>query len=199
MGGGAVPPHIFILGNIPHDWLFDQNRVSAVVHHGGAGTTAIGLAKGRPTVVVPFFGDQGFWGVFLSSIGILIVVDYPSGSMIHKAGAGPKPIPQKELSVSKLTEALRYAISPAAKAAAAQLAEKIHHEVSHLPIVECTAFLILWIKNGVRSGVESFYKHLPLLNMRCDLDPTRIAVWWSNEQVILGFAGISTMTNSFRI
>ncbi|KAF5318012.1 hypothetical protein D9619_012250 [Psilocybe cf. subviscida] len=149
LGGGAVPPHIFILGNIPHDWLFDQSRVSAVVHHGGAGTTAIGLAKGRPTVVVPFFGDQGFWG-----------------SMIYKAGAGPKPIPQKELSVSKLTEALKYAISPIAKTAAAQLAERIHHE------------------NGVRSGVESFYKHLPLLNMRCDLDPTRIAVWWSNDQCL---------------
>lgn len=51
-----------MLGNIPHDWLFDNERVAAVVHHGGAGTTAIGLAKGRPTVVVPFFGDQGFWG-----------------------------------------------------------------------------------------------------------------------------------------
>ena len=53
-----------MLGNIPHDWLFDEERVSAVVHHGGAGTTAIGLAKGRPTVVVPFFGDQAFWGTF---------------------------------------------------------------------------------------------------------------------------------------
>jgi UDP:flavonoid glycosyltransferase YjiC (YdhE family) len=51
-----------MLGNIPHDWLFDKERVAAVVHHGGAGTTAIGLAKGRPTVVIPFFGDQGFWG-----------------------------------------------------------------------------------------------------------------------------------------
>ena len=57
-----VPPHIFMLGNVPHDWLFSEERVSAVVHHGGAGTMAIGLAKGRPTVVVPFFGDQGFWG-----------------------------------------------------------------------------------------------------------------------------------------
>lgn len=62
LGGVAIPPHVFILGNVPHDWLFDNERVSAVVHHGGAGTTAVGLAKGRPTVVVPFFGDQGFWG-----------------------------------------------------------------------------------------------------------------------------------------
>jgi hypothetical protein len=37
------------LGNVPHDWLFEH--VSAVVHHGGAGTTAIGVRLGRPTVV----------------------------------------------------------------------------------------------------------------------------------------------------
>ncbi|CAE6526300.1 unnamed protein product [Rhizoctonia solani] len=52
----AQNPNIFILGNVPHDWLFE--RVGAVVHHGGAGTAAIGLRCGKPTVVVPFFGDQ---------------------------------------------------------------------------------------------------------------------------------------------
>lgn len=45
-------------GNIPHDWLFADGRVKAVCHHGGAGTTAIGLRNGLPTIVVPFFGDQ---------------------------------------------------------------------------------------------------------------------------------------------
>ena len=50
-----MPSNIFLLGNIPHTWLFE--RVSAVVHHGGAGTTATGLFAGKPTVVVPFFGD----------------------------------------------------------------------------------------------------------------------------------------------
>jgi UDP:flavonoid glycosyltransferase YjiC (YdhE family) len=46
---------IFYLGDCPHEWLFQH--VSAVVHHGGAGTTACGLVNGRPTVVVPFFGE----------------------------------------------------------------------------------------------------------------------------------------------
>lgn len=47
-------------GNIPHDWLFADGRVKAVCHHGGAGTTAIGLRNGLPTIVVPFFGDQKY-------------------------------------------------------------------------------------------------------------------------------------------
>jgi UDP:flavonoid glycosyltransferase YjiC (YdhE family) len=31
--------------------------VAAVVHHGGAGTTACGLRNGKPTVIIPFFGE----------------------------------------------------------------------------------------------------------------------------------------------
>jgi len=73
LGGADVPDEVFILegrfardiqcsangsGNIPHDWLFAEGRVKAVCHHGGAGTTAIGLRNGLPTIVVPFFGDQ---------------------------------------------------------------------------------------------------------------------------------------------
>lgn len=48
------PDNVFMLGNCPHDWLF--KKVSCVVHHGGAGTTAAGIRAGRPTLVVPFFG-----------------------------------------------------------------------------------------------------------------------------------------------
>ncbi|KAF8191604.1 glycosyltransferase family 1 protein [Mycena galopus ATCC 62051] len=155
LGGKSIPDHIFILGNVPHDWLFSEDRVSAVVHHGGAGTTAVGLAKGRPTLVVPFFGDQLFWG-----------------SMIHKAGAGPEPIPHKKLNVENLRDALKFAVSPPAKEAAKRMAEMINKE------------------DGVRRGVDSFYRHLPLLNMRCDLDPSKLAVWWSTEYCLKlsGFA-----------
>lgn len=48
----GIPDNVFMLGNVPHDWLF--KRVSCVVHHGGAGTTAAGIAAGKPTVIVPF-------------------------------------------------------------------------------------------------------------------------------------------------
>ncbi|KIK62425.1 glycosyltransferase family 1 protein [Collybiopsis luxurians FD-317 M1] len=149
LGGLTIPPHIFILGNIPHDWLFSDGRVSAVIHHGGAGTTAIGLAKGLPTVVVPFFGDQAFWG-----------------EMIHKAGAGPKPIPHKKLEIDNLRDAIRVAVGPEAKEAAKELARVIQKE------------------DGVNRGAESFYRHLPLKNMRCDLDPSRVAIWWSTEHCL---------------
>ena len=54
-----LPENVFMMGNCPHDWLFP--RVSCVVHHGGAGTTAIGIASGKPTIILPFFGDQPFW------------------------------------------------------------------------------------------------------------------------------------------
>ena len=110
LGGSSIPSNIFILGNVPHDWLFD--KVAAVCHHGGAGTTAIGLRMGKPTIVVPFFGDQPFWG-----------------DMIYQAGAGPKPIPHKQLNLHTLAEAIRFVMRPEAQAAAQKLGEKISSEV----------------------------------------------------------------------
>jgi UDP:flavonoid glycosyltransferase YjiC (YdhE family) len=111
IGGDAagVPEGVFMLGNCPHDWLFRQ--VSAVVHHGGAGTTAAGIMAGCPTVVVPFFGDQIFWG-----------------SMVAKAGAGPAPIPYKKLTAENLSEAIQFALQPQTQAKARELGEKIKQE-----------------------------------------------------------------------
>jgi UDP:flavonoid glycosyltransferase YjiC (YdhE family) len=101
--------NIFMLGNVPHDWLFQH--VSAVVHHGGAGTTAAGILAGRPTVVVPFFGDQPFWG-----------------AMIARAGAGPEPIPYKRLTAESLAEQIRIALSPDTVAKAKVLSAEMNSE-----------------------------------------------------------------------
>jgi len=55
MGDGMDKPDgVFMIDNVPHDWLFPH--VDAVVHHGGAGTTAAGLKFGKPTMIVPFSG-----------------------------------------------------------------------------------------------------------------------------------------------
>lgn len=60
--GGEPVKHegVLVVGAMPHEWLFP--RCCAAVHHGGAGTTAASTAAGLPTAVVPFFGDQSFWG-----------------------------------------------------------------------------------------------------------------------------------------
>ncbi len=49
--------------------------------------------------------------------------------MIHKAGAGPKPIPHKKLTVDKLRDAIKYAIGPEAKEAAKKMSQDIPNEV----------------------------------------------------------------------
>jgi UDP:flavonoid glycosyltransferase YjiC (YdhE family) len=52
---GETHKDVIFIGDCPHEWLFQH--VAAVVHHGGAGTTACGLRNGRPTTIVPFFGE----------------------------------------------------------------------------------------------------------------------------------------------
>lgn len=103
--------------------------------------------------------------------------------MIHKAGAGPKPIPAKKLNTEGLRDAILFAISPSAKRAASQLAQQIQAEVSHLTKQHNLYSPVSYYQDGVRKGVDSFYRHLPLLNMRCDIEPSKLAVWWSTDYV----------------
>lgn len=103
------PDNVFMLGNVPHEWLF--KHVSCVVHHGGAGTTSAGLAAGRPTVIVPFFGDQAFWG-----------------SVVTKAGAGPDYIHSKSLTADKLANAILQCLEPQMQIQAQALATSIAKE-----------------------------------------------------------------------
>ncbi|OLN86655.1 Sterol 3-beta-glucosyltransferase UGT80B1-like protein 5 [Colletotrichum chlorophyti] len=106
---GKESSDVFYVGDCPHEWLFQQ--VAAVIHHGGAGTTACGLRYGKPTTIVPFFGDQPFWG-----------------AVVAEAGSGPDPIPYRSLTSQKLIQAIQYCLSPDAVAAARQLAESMQKE-----------------------------------------------------------------------
>lgn len=98
---------VYFADYIPHDWLFP--RVRAVVHHGGAGTTAAGLRYGKPTLVIPFGGDQPFWG-----------------NRVYELGCGPKPISRDRLTVQRLTKGLLDLTSRGSYAVAAgELSERM--------------------------------------------------------------------------
>ena len=109
LGEGLEDNEILVVGDLPHDWLFPH--LSGICHHGGAGTVAAGLHAGLPTIVIPFFGDQYFWG-----------------SCVARAGAGPEPIPFTELTSEKLAEAFRFCQSTQAHAQAEEIAVGIRAE-----------------------------------------------------------------------
>ncbi|KAM4070248.1 hypothetical protein ACB094_12G150800 [Castanea mollissima] len=110
LGNLAEPKDfIYLLENCPHDWLFLQCK--AVVHHGGAGTTAAGLRAACPTTIVPFFGDQPFWG-----------------DRVNARGVGPPPIPVDEFTLPKLVEAINFMLDPKVKERAVELAKAMENE-----------------------------------------------------------------------
>ena len=82
-----LPESVFRVEAVPHGWLFA--RVAAVAHHGGAGTTAAGLRAGVPSLVLPHFADQPFWG-----------------RRVHALGVGPKPLAPHKLTVERLAPAI---------------------------------------------------------------------------------------------
>ena len=105
-----LPPSIHLIDGAPHDWLFPH--MSAVVHHGGAGTTAAALRAGKPSLALPFFADQPFWGQRIATLG-----------------AGPAPIPQRAVTVETLAAAMRrLATDEALRRRAAALGSAIRAE-----------------------------------------------------------------------
>jgi sterol 3beta-glucosyltransferase len=106
----TLPETVFALDDVPHDWLFPQ--VTAVVHHGGAGTTGAGLRAGLPSLILPFLSDQYFWG-----------------RLIHERGLGPQLITHNRLNVEGLARAITTMITDQAmRERAAELGEQIRAE-----------------------------------------------------------------------
>ena len=105
-----LPASVFMVDSIPHAWLFP--RVAAVVHHGGAGTTASGLRAGVPSIVIPFLVDQPFWG-----------------QRVYDLGVGPAPIPRRKLTIDRLAQAIQEAVTNITmRQRAAELGSKVQAE-----------------------------------------------------------------------
>lgn len=85
-------PDCFVIGEVNQQALFP--RVAAVVHHGGAGTTATAARAGAPQVVVPQIVDQPYWAARVADLGIGVAHEHPTPT------------------VHSLTEALRLVLTP---------------------------------------------------------------------------------------
>jgi UDP:flavonoid glycosyltransferase YjiC (YdhE family) len=122
----SLPDSVYMVESIPFSWLFP--RVAAVVHHGGAGTTSAGLRAGVPSVIVPFFGDQPFWGQRVAALG-----------------AGPEPIPRRKLTAERLAQAIQQAVADqTVRQRAADLGSQIQAEDG----IACAVEVVQQIETG---------------------------------------------------
>lgn len=87
-----LPDSVIMVESIPHQWLFP--RMAAVVHHGGAGTTSAGLRSGVPSIIVPHFADQPYWGERVAALGV-----------------GPRPRARARLTAGKLADSIDQALN----------------------------------------------------------------------------------------
>jgi vancomycin aglycone glucosyltransferase len=95
----------FAVGEVNQRVLF--GRVAAVVHHGGAGTTATAARAGAPQVVVPQWGDQPYFASRVAALGIGAAHDV------------------KPPTAESLSAALGTALAPGTRARAAAVAATI--------------------------------------------------------------------------
>ncbi len=104
-GLAAEGDDVLTIGDVPHALLFP--RLAAVVHHGGAGTSAAALRTGVPAVTVPVTADQPFWAGRLAAIG-----------------AATTPIPFRSLTAERLADSLRQVVKQQAHSRAAAIAAR---------------------------------------------------------------------------
>ena len=97
---------------VPHPLLF--TRLSAVVHHGGSGTTATAALAGVPQIIVPHILDQYYWA-----------------ERVFRRGLGPQPIRRSQLTAERLASAINQCVGgPEYYDCASRIAEEIEKQDS---------------------------------------------------------------------
>ena len=83
---------VFFIKKYPHLKLFP--RMAAVIHHGGAGTTASCAISGVPQIIVPHILDQYYWG-----------------HKVYRSHLGTKPIWRSRLKTQRLATVIHECLS----------------------------------------------------------------------------------------
>jgi len=109
IGDARLPPNLHCIAATPHEWLFP--RMAAVVHHGGSGTSHSALRAGKPSIVIPFTGDQPFWA-----------------AQLHRLGVAPRALSAKRVDASALAAAFDFVGQPGVVARAAELGQAMVRE-----------------------------------------------------------------------
>jgi sterol 3beta-glucosyltransferase len=105
----VLPRNFQVIGDTPHAWLFP--RVSVVIHHGGAGTAHSATRAGKPSVVVPFAGDQPFWA-----------------NRLHRAGVAAAAVDGNAPTSAAFARAIDFALQSATRARAEELGAAMREE-----------------------------------------------------------------------
>lgn len=133
LGVKRLPDHIFLLDSAPHEWLFP--RAKALIHHGGAGTTAMGIRAGVPATIVSHLGDQPYWGRRLYELGI-----------------GGKPIKSIHLNAEKLEKAIQTMLQENVQQRARDFGEQFRQEKG---IENAVTFIQRTLSDEMGDGVHS--------------------------------------------
>lgn len=114
---------------VPHAWLL--RRCSAVLHHGGSGTTAAALRAGIAQATIPMMMDQPMWAervawLDLGPPPLALAAVFPSGDGELLAAAAPTA------PADALGQALAQALQPATRLRAAAFGRRLRAQPSGL-------------------------------------------------------------------
>jgi hypothetical protein len=113
---------IHFVHRIPYEWIFP--KVYGVIHHGGSGTTHLGLKYGCPTLIIPHIIDQFVWNKIVAEKGA-----GPRGIRIDK-------INQKNLEPRILALLDYHSYKKKAESIASRIEREDHQEELYRTIIE---------------------------------------------------------------